>query len=189
MDGTRLAAPPSLLRAGHGDHPHGAATITPPRLVRRRTAIVVVAVLMPLVLLLGVGAATLGNREWSAQAPRLASTAALTTTQDAGICETDFVNLFAVIARLRGDVASDVVADLSPEYADAVHSVALTTERDALPPPPDVPTLAHVLARLADSDRRAVLGALPAEQQAAVNGALLDTALTFMTDGVRPPCP
>jgi hypothetical protein len=189
VDGTRRAAAPALLRAGEGHHPHRAATSTPPRLMRRRTAIVLLAVLTPLALLLGAGAAELGNRESRARAPRLAPTAALTPTQDPGICGTDFVNLFAVVARLRGDVASEVVANLPPEYANALHSAAMTTERDALPPPPDAPTLAHVLARLAGPDRRAVIGALPAEQQAAVNGALLDTALTFMTDGVRPPCP
>jgi hypothetical protein len=189
VDGTRLATTPALLRAAHGDHPNRAASIQPPRLVRRRTAIVVMAVLTPLAVVLGASAGELRARVSSTEAPRRVATPVPRPTGDVGICGFDVVNLVATIASLPGDVASDVMAHLSTDYAGAIESVAMTTVRDALPPPPDAFTLAHVLARLSGPDRRAVLTALLPQQQAAINAVLFDTALTFMTYGVRPPCP
>jgi hypothetical protein len=126
----------------------------------------------------------------STQAHRVVPTPALTPTQDIGICASDVVNLVATIASVPGDVASEAMAHLSADYSAAIDSLAMTTAaRNARPPPPDAPTLAHLLARLSGSNRRAVLSALPPEHQVATNAALLDTALTFMTYGVRPACP
>jgi len=90
---------------------------------------------------------------------------------------------------MPGAVAAEVVAHLSPDYAEGIHSIAMTTGGSVLPAAPDAPTLAHVLARLSGSNRRAVVTALPVEEQLAINRALFDTALTYMTYGVRPPCP
>lgn len=189
MDGTRLAAAPALLRATPGGLPSRAATTHRPRLVRRRTAIVVVAVLAPLAVVLGASAARLTARGSSTQAPHFGVTPGLTPTPDLGICASDVSNLFAFVARTPGAVAAEVVAHLSPEYAEAIHSIAATTDGSALPAAPDAPTLAHVLARLSGSNRRAVVSALPPDEQVAINSALFDTALTFMTYGVRPSCP
>src|SRR5262249_7842978 len=137
----------------------------------------------------GAGAAQLGMRVSNTRAPRVASIPRPTPTHHEAICGSDVAYLFATLASLPGDVASEVLAHLSTDRAGVIETLAMTTTRDALPPPPDPTTLAHILARLSGSDRRAVLEALPPEQQAAINAALFDTALTFMTTGVRPPCP
>lgn len=189
MDATRLSASPALLRAAPGDHSVRGATANQPRLVRRRTAVVVVTVLTPLALLVGASAAELRTPVTPAQSRHAAPTPGVAPTRDLGTCASDLGNLFVTLALMPGDVASDVVTRLSPDYAAAIHSIASTTARDVLPPPPDAPTLAHVLARLSGTNRKAVVSALSPEQQAAINSALLDTALTFMTYGVRPACP
>jgi hypothetical protein len=98
-------------------------------------------------------------------------------------------SLFATLAPLPGEVAASVVSQLPPDAAAAMSSLASATSPVALPPPPDPATLAHVLARMSGPSRRAVLNALPADQQAAVNAALLDTALLYMTYRVHPACP
>jgi hypothetical protein len=158
--------------------------------VRRRTAIVVVAVLTPLALILGASVTKLTAQPARTGAARLAPTPAPTSSlvpaAHLGICASDAENLFAAIAPLPGEVAARVVAELPPDYAAAFDSFA---RAGALPAQPDTPTLAHVLARLSGSDRRAVLTAIPAERQAVINAALLDTALMYMTYAVRPACP
>ena len=195
MEGTQPASTIALLRAAHQDQQEPAAIPSGPRLVRRRSAVAVVAVLIPLALLLGASAAELRARASTAPARRFAATSATTPaptpvpTRDLGTCASDYTSLFTAIAPLPGDIAAQVVAQLSPDYADAIGRLAMSISPDALPPPPDAPTLAHVLARLSAPERRAVLSALPPEQQDAVNRELLDTALLFMTYGIRPPCP
>src|SRR5437763_13823739 len=111
-----LPLPLALLRAEHGDHPSRVAIIDTPRLVRRRCASVVVAVLTPLALVLGASAAEIRTRVSSTQTPRFVSTRAVTPTQDIGSCASDVVNLFVTLASLPGDVASEVVTHLSRDY-------------------------------------------------------------------------
>lgn len=189
VDRAQLATTPVLLRATHGDEPGRAATTPQPRLVQRRTAVVLVAVLTPLAVVLGASAAHLTARASSTPTLRSAFAPVSAPTRNLGICASDVANLFATVARMPGVVAAEVVAHLSSEYADAIHSIAETTDGSLLPAVPEAPTLAHALARLGGSDRRAILSALPPEQQVAVNSALFDTALIFMTYGERPPCP
>jgi len=183
----------ALLRASPEAQQDLAELTSGPRLVRRRSVIAAVAVLIPLALLLGASAAELRARVRATTGPRFAATSArtpgptATTTRELGTCASDFENVFATIAPLPGDVAAQVVSQLSPDYATAMNSLAMAGA--PVPPAPEAPTLAHVLARLDPSDRRAVLSAMSPEQQAAVNRELLDTALLFMTYGVRPPCP
>jgi hypothetical protein len=192
VEGTQPATTTALLRAAEVGHSTAAVT-SGPRLVRRRSAIATVAVLIPLALLIGASAAELRARVSSSTARRFAATSATTPapvpTRDLGTCASDYENVFATLAPLPGDVAAQVVSHLSREYAAAFDSFAMALPPDAVPPPPDAPTLAHVLARLDAAVRRAVLSALSPEQQTLVNRELLDTALLFMTYGVRPPCP
>src|SRR5437867_8162040 len=134
MDSQRVtsAGHAGLLRATQVDHPSRAVAIHPPRFVRRRTAIVMVVVLTSLALFLGAGAAELTARASSTDAPRVAATATPTPTRDLGICGSDVPNLFATIARMPGDLASEVMTHLSSDYAAAIDGVAMTTTRDAL---------------------------------------------------------
>jgi hypothetical protein len=109
--------------------------------------------------------------------------------QRVGTCKFDDDNLFLTIAAMPGDVAAQVVAQFSPDSAALMDSYAATISPGALPPPPDAPTLAHLLSRLSTRDRTAVLSGLSLEQQAAINTELLSTGLVFMSEGRQPPCP
>ena len=143
----------------------------------------------PLALVIGAGGARLAARASQTPAAPTVALSAPIPIETPGECASDVNNLLATIAPMPGDVAAQVVAQLSPRAAAAMGSLDALVALDALPLPPDAPTLAHVLARQSDSSRQAVLSALPPEQQAVVKAALLDTALTYMTQRVPPACP
>jgi hypothetical protein len=177
-----------LLRAAIEHQSDSIAFSQSPQMIRRRTAIIAAAVLTLLGALGGAGAAELDARS-SPGAPLRLGSALGAVPARVGTCPSDELNLFAILAPLPGDVAAQVVAQLSPRYAGAMGSLAAAMSPDALPPVPDSVTLAQLLARMGASERNAVLSARSPEQQAAVKAALLDTALVFMTYGVAPDCP
>jgi hypothetical protein len=181
--------PRALLRAGREGDSIPAPIIPGPRLIRLRTAIILIAAIAPLTLVIGAGGARLAARASQTAAAATVSAPAPIPTETLGECVSDLNNLVATIAPMSGDVAAQVVAQLPPNDAAAMGSLDALVALDALPPPPDASTLAHVLARRSDSSREAVLSALPPEQQAVVKAALLDTALTYLTHRVPPACP
>jgi hypothetical protein len=147
---------------------------------------VAIAAIATLALVIGAGGAALASRSQARAAPVVS---APIPSGALGECVSDMPNLVTTIAWMPGDVAAQVVAQLPPHVAAATSSLDSLVTFDALPPRPDAPTLAHVLARLRDSTRRAVLRALATEQLAAVEAALLETSLAYMTDRTPPPCP
>jgi hypothetical protein len=149
----------------------------------------VIAAIAPLALVIGASAAGLAARASKTPASPAVSSPAPLPSETLGECASDIPNLVTAIAWMPGDVAAQVVAQLPPHAAAATGSLDALVTGDALPPRPDAPTLAHVLARQGGSTRRAVLRALPPEQQSAVEAALLDAALLYMTDRVPLPCP
>jgi hypothetical protein len=179
-------AHPPLLPAGRHGVPAPPPITRGPRLIRLRTAIVAIAPIATVALVIGAGGAGLASRAAGPAAPVVS---APIPSGALGACTSDMPNLVSTIAWMPGDVAAQVVAQLPPHVAAATSSLDSLVTVDALPPRPDAPTLAHVLARQRDSSRRAVLRALPPEQLAAVEAELLETSLAYMTDRVPPPCP
>ena len=182
--------PPALLRAGG----HGASVPAPiaagPKVIRVRTAVIAIGAIATLALVIGgASGARLGAQAARNPASPNVSSRAPIPSGTLGECASDMANLVTTIARMPGDVAAQVVAQLPPHAAAATSSLDSLVTVDALPPRPDAPTLAHVLARQRDSTRRAVLRALPPEQLAAVEAELLETSLVYMTDRTPPPCP
>ena len=181
--------PPALLRAGREGDSIPAPVIPGPRLIPLRTAIIAIAAMAPLALVVGAGGATLAARASQTPAAPTVAPSAPNPNETLSECGSDVNHLLATVARMPGDVVAQVVTQLSPRAAAAMESLDALVAVDALPPPPDAPTLAHALARQSDASRQAVLSALPPEQQAVVKAALLDTALTYMTQRVPPACP